>query len=317
MSFALTCTCGARLEIDDRFAGQIIHCPDCRQPLHTRKSTLAARRTSGLALTSIVLALVGAFTVLGTILAVVLGAIALFQIARKPDRLSGKGYAMAGIVIGVLMTGGTILALSSIELFGLAGLVGEAVWAGNLDFTGPLEVVRPEEGFSITRPSEHWGVYRPPLSRAIGDLNHSAWDDLLLVLPAEDTVVLCFAVRVSPSDDIAKCGSRVEREFPFMEKIGLFNRTRKNLVRDTKTTTKFTKQPVPRGQAEVMELQMDKRDNGEDRSFLIQVIKSRGDDRMYVVIGGTRRGRFSRSVPQIREAMDSFRLLPRNGRGDW
>src|SRR5207302_8262451 len=103
MTLSLTCTCGARLEIDDKFAGQPINCPDCQRALQAPAAKEATgRRTSGLALASILLALIGAFTVVGTLAAVVLGVLALLQIAGKPDRLAGKGYALAGILLGVL-----------------------------------------------------------------------------------------------------------------------------------------------------------------------------------------------------------------------
>src|SRR5579859_5391625 len=39
MAISLTCSCGARLEIDDKFAGQAIPCPDCQQPLNTAAAT--------------------------------------------------------------------------------------------------------------------------------------------------------------------------------------------------------------------------------------------------------------------------------------
>ena len=33
MAVSLKCGCGARLEIDDKFAGKVIPCPDCQRPL--------------------------------------------------------------------------------------------------------------------------------------------------------------------------------------------------------------------------------------------------------------------------------------------
>ena len=55
----------------------------------------------------------------------------------------------------------------------------------------------------------------------------------------------------------------------------------------------------------------------EDKTFLVRVYKKQGDDTMYVVIAGTRRSHFARLEAQLREALDSFRLLDRNGRPDW
>src|SRR5262249_15018942 len=112
MTISLTCTCGARLEIDETFAGQTVHCPDCQRPLTTPRPERAGALTSGVALTSLVLALVGAFTLLGTLLAVVFGALALRDIARRPDQVTGKGYAVAGIALGVFLTALTGFALT-------------------------------------------------------------------------------------------------------------------------------------------------------------------------------------------------------------
>ena len=38
---------------------------------------------------------------------------------------------------------------------------------------------------------------------------------------------------------------------------------------------------------------------------------------MYVLVAGTRRSYFARMEAQLREALDSFRLLDRNGRPNW
>src|SRR5262249_42578922 len=161
MTLSLTCACGARLEIDDKFAGQPINCPDCQRALQVPAAPTAGggRRTSGLALASILLAPTGAFTIVGTLAAVVLGVVALVQIAGKPDRLAGRGYAFAGILLGVVLTAGTLFAVTSIELFGLTALMSDAFWAGKLDFNGPIEIVRDREGYAVKRPNDKWGVY--------------------------------------------------------------------------------------------------------------------------------------------------------------
>jgi hypothetical protein len=58
-------------------------------------------RTSGLAVTSLVLGVIGLiFSFLG-ILAIILGAIAISQINREPD-LEGRGLAIAGLVLGII-----------------------------------------------------------------------------------------------------------------------------------------------------------------------------------------------------------------------
>ncbi len=153
----LTCACGTRFEVDDTLAGQEVLCPECQQPLRAPARQRPPQVTSGWALASVVLALVGAFTVLGTVVAVLLGLIALAQIARHRERLTGAGFAVLGIGLGVLFTGLTLFALSSSDLFGLEGLVRERTLAQQVDTSGPMEIVRGAKGFAITRPSEKWG----------------------------------------------------------------------------------------------------------------------------------------------------------------
>ena len=102
MTISLTCACGVRLEVDDTFAGQTINCPDCQRPLATPKPERAGVQTSGFAIASLTLALVGAFTLIGTVLAVLFGVLALLGIRRDPDRVTGKGYAVG---VGYVNTG--------------------------------------------------------------------------------------------------------------------------------------------------------------------------------------------------------------------
>ena len=91
MPLALTCTCGVHLEIDDKFAGQIVNRPDCGRAVQVPRTEASGRQTSGLALASIILALVGAFTVIGTVLAVLVGVLALRQAVVQARSLGWSG----------------------------------------------------------------------------------------------------------------------------------------------------------------------------------------------------------------------------------
>src|SRR5689334_10210143 len=104
MALSLSCSCGAAFEVEDTFAGQGVSCPDCGAALVVPPLRPPQLRTSGYALASVVLALVGAFTLVGTAVAVALGAAGLVSIARHRDRLSGAGYAVLGIVLGAALT---------------------------------------------------------------------------------------------------------------------------------------------------------------------------------------------------------------------
>jgi hypothetical protein len=320
MPLALTCDCGAHLEIDDKFAGQTITCPDCQRPLQAPALAPVPRRTSGLALSSLVLALVGAFTVVGTVIAVILGVVAIVQISLRPDRLAGRGYALAGIAVGVLMTAGTVFTLSSIELYGLTGIMSTADWSGKLEYPDGLDVVRKRADFKIKRPSDQWGVYKPPSAKDSGDVNQSLAVDLLLVLPEEDAIILCYSLndRKYRDWDIERCRLKVADEFRKQVRdgeqlVGPFSKSAQHGSVTLFDVHDIRRPPVKDG-IETAEMQIDMRKGGEDKSFLIGVFKAEGDDRIFVVIAGCHRSKFARLQPQFREALKSFRIL--NARGD-
>src|SRR5262245_61562674 len=98
MALSLTCSCSAHFEVEDTLAGQVVVCPECQASLKAPTLDRKPLRTSGLALASVILALIGAFTILFTLLAVLLGVAALVSISRNRERLAGSGYAVFGIV---------------------------------------------------------------------------------------------------------------------------------------------------------------------------------------------------------------------------
>jgi hypothetical protein len=68
------------------------------------------RRTNGLAIASLVLGLAGWIVCgLGSVLAIVLGAISLSQIRASGGRESGEGMAKAGIILGIVFVVLTVL----------------------------------------------------------------------------------------------------------------------------------------------------------------------------------------------------------------
>ena len=68
---------------------------------------------------------------------------------------------------------------------------------------------------------------------------------------------------------------------------------------------------------EAVEMIVDKSVGTQRRTYLVRVLKKQGDDQMYLVAGGTSRQRFPQIEPQVRKALDSFRLLDRPGGGNW
>jgi hypothetical protein len=92
------------------------------------------RSTNGLAVTSMVLGILGACGIacygaggLLGILAIIFGAVARSQIAHSQGAQSGKGMATAGLVLGCIVVGlGVITMLSCIGLMAAGGAAGAA-----------------------------------------------------------------------------------------------------------------------------------------------------------------------------------------------
>src|SRR5262249_45582302 len=130
---------------------------------------------------SLILALVGAFTLVGTLAAILCGLIAVVTILRNRERLAGLGYAVAGILLGFVFTALTAFALFGPELFAAGAWMRERNMAAVVDHSGPLEV--GAKGWTITRPNEQWGVARG------GQVNDPIADIFLTKAPPELVLV--------------------------------------------------------------------------------------------------------------------------------
>ncbi len=158
MPIALTCDCGARFELDSATAGQTIVCPECLQPMEAplRVSADTPPRTSMLALLSIIVALAGAFTVVGSACAALLGMAALVQLRWRRGRLVGAGLACCGIVLGLTFTGVTLGLLWS-DFVPIAAWMRQRTTAAPVDTTGALDVLSRDANVILRRPSKAWG----------------------------------------------------------------------------------------------------------------------------------------------------------------
>jgi hypothetical protein len=313
----LTCACGARFEVDDSYAGQEVRCPDCQQPVKVPARDKAPLRTSGYALASVVLALVGAFTP-ATLLAVALGIAGLVSIARHRDRLTGTGFAVFGIVLGLVFAALTLFAASTDELFGLGGFLRERTLSQRIDTSGPLEVVDGDDGFAITRPSEKWG--KVPGQRS-DDPIVSGWQKqlaLLLLQPARNAFI---DVRNEPGRGftLEQWQQQVLDEFtprprvpggrpraPFgdddEDDVDVFAlHTRATLVKSEKLG--------PADGVDRREMVVDVNAAGQHWRFLIRLYR-RDRGPVYVVRAYTSARRFKLVEAELRQALDSFRLLP-------
>ena len=316
MALSLTCDCGARFDVEDTLAGQEVSCPECQQPLKAPALQALPVQTSALAIASAVLALAGAFTVVGTLAAVGLGVTALVSIARHRDRLAGAGLAIFGIVAGCALTPLMLLALTTSELFGLGGWFREKTMADQIDTSGPLEVVEAAQGFAITRPSEKWGQ---ATANALADPVLAGLQkdrDLLLVQPARNTFVDVRVVRNSKGVTVDGCHQEVltelesvpdnpfldgdEEDFPQPRRPGRASAVQVVSSRDIPAL----------GGAAGREMVVDVRRAGQAWRFLVRYYKKPGQP-LYIVRAYTQKRNFRRVEEELRQALDSFRILPR------
>jgi hypothetical protein len=291
---AVTCACGAYLEIDAKFAGQRVPCPDCQKPVEV--PSLERTRTSGLALASLLVGLIGAFTLVGNIVAIVLGAIGLRSIARNPKELAGRRVALTGMVVGAVGLAISISAFFWADRLGLDGLVRELAWAGKFEHHSSLKV--QDKGFALTRPSFHWGVYHLPESDSDRKI------DLILVQPREDAYVTAFIHWLDRIDDFDT--PKAWTEFAGRDLIKLL--AGKTLTSRPPCKVHPSKVLDTKGPFEAIEMVVDVTLPGQERKFLVRLMRKQGDFRTAVVAAGTRRARFERLEAQLRSILDTLEL---------
>jgi hypothetical protein len=307
----LTCACGARFEVDDSLAGQEVLCPECQQPLQAPAAARLPRVTSAWALASVLLALIGAFTVIGTIVAVLLGFVALVSIARHRDRVTGAGFAVFGICMGCLFTVLTVVALKADDIFGLESWLREQTLEAKIDTSGPPEVVQGIKGFAITRPSENWGQVRgqdsgdPAVGRFQNDL------DLLLTPRARPAYVDVRSLPVGAFRTLEQGAREILADFEM-------ERRPRNPFDDDDDDVPLGARVRPLGERplktkdgmEGREVEAEVRCAGKPWLFLIRLYR-RGNGRVYVVRAyGPRRG-FAEIRTELEKSLDSFRILLR------
>lgn len=296
MPLSLACSCGARFEVEDHFAGQTVHCPECQQAVSAAVPLSQPLRTSGFAIASVVLALVGAFTGIGTLLAVVLGTIALLQIRKYPRQVAGAGYAILGIGCGLVFSVLFLLAIIQTEVFGV-DMLRERLMGHDVDRDGPLEVSRPADGFAIRRPSGQWGVARPTLA---SDL---APDCQLLLVNLGKNAFIDVTSEARDGRTLDDCKDAVLQRFR-----GNRNNSGPPALRFRDLEVESSKLLPADGNAQVLELMFRVRLGAEPLTYLVRIIQQ-GNTDVYIIRAWTPRGRFERLEPEFRQALDSFRVL--------
>lgn len=307
MNLPLSCPCGARFEVEETSAGQTVSCPECQRPVRVPGVLGLSRRrpvrlrTSGFALASVILGVMLTFTVVGTVLAVVLGVVALVHIARHRDRVTGAGYAVFGIIWSLVGTGVTLLALSRGEIFGSAWLR-QQIMAEEVDHSGPLEFISEEGGFAITRPSARWGVAKETLLEKL-----APGDRVLLVNVLKDSF-LSVTVEFKGPVEMAQLRATLIKNFNESPPDQLFgkgpNSPRKRHFKERETHHL----PAVDG-AEVEEIILDGREMGQAITFAVRIIKDDRNRRVFYISAWVQSRRFSDVQIEFRKAMDSFRIL--------
>lgn len=303
MSLSLSCACGARFEVEETVARQTVSCPECQRGLQVPSLERAPPRTSGYALASTILALVLMFTGIGTILAVVLGLVGLLRISRQRGRIVGTGYALFGILWGLLFTALFAFAVLQGELFGLGDAVRERIIGGEVERDGPLEVKRPGNGYAITRASPRWTVATPALAEKLTD-NRT---DLVLVNLSRDAYI-----------DIGTETLGADTSFDDYRESVLdrFREGRQKPENFGKFQTRFTNLRVRRQErlpatedVENAEILLDVKMSGVPLTYLLRMVHPRGSDTVYLIYAWSNRRKFPGLEPEFRQCLDSFRLL--------
>lgn len=310
MPISVTCQCGARLEIDEKFLGKEVPCPDCQRPLPTKASAAPPplempdfRRTSGLAVLSLTLAMVGAFTIVGTLAAIVVGVFALKEIANKSGKLEGLGFARAGIAVGAVFTFITLAAFVSPYVFDIDVILRNLAFAGRLknpegetirvDVTnGDIEIQRP-------KPSEQWRQLLAKLQQTT-DFDP---DLLILVNVWEDAYISCQSSEPDGGEDDEALEKRAIERFRKSELVNLLSKRKSDLLPAHTVVEKKAK--AADGTQEII---IDMRVGGQERRFLLIYSASKAQVRMNMVVGCARKGRFDRMQEEFRRVYASLKV---------
>jgi hypothetical protein len=311
MPIAVTCQCGAKLEIDEKFLGKEIQCPDCQRPLPTKAPPKPPpldlqqyRRTEGLAVLSLTLALTLAFTIVGTLAAIVVGVLALKRIASNPVKLDGARLARAGIVLGAVFTFITLTALISPTVFGLDALLRDLALGSRLDYVLGETIADANDQVKIKRPTRGlrcWAKYNSP-SRLTAGIQI---DPLILVNTRDDTYIACQDTEIPGLDGVDEelVLKKVLERLQKSELINLLNRPGRV------PPPEFSVVEKKNAAENKHELILDIRLGGVDRRLLVQYRTPRLNQ-IFFAAACARRSRFDLFQEDFREALATFKDNP-------
>ncbi|MBY0232237.1 MAG: hypothetical protein K2W96_23405 [Gemmataceae bacterium] len=313
MPIALTCDCGARFEIEDSYAGRDWPCPDCGAPVRAPVKANASPRPSLLALLAAGLALAGAFTLVGSVAAAILGLVAWLQVRASKGQVAGGRIALAALAGGVMLTVATFFVWRSPAMFPLGLWLRRQAFAGQLDASGPLDAVGADT--SLKRPSKSWAraVRGRTTHPVLGDVQKGR--DVLLVNLDEyafaDTARLAVEGNKAPGEmEVAI------REELLPERASFFG-SREDGGRNQQQAPSQFAVPKRSGIIEPVDGRLgyewlyDVQRGGRRWRFLVRTYrKERGaaSDPVFVVRAYCPAGSFERLEPELRQILDTLRL---------
>jgi hypothetical protein len=307
MSISVTCSCGARLEIDEKFLGKDIPCPDCARLLPTKTAAAPPpldlpdhRRVSGLAVLSLTLAIVGAFTIVGTLAAIAVGMIALRRIARQPDKLDGAEYARAGIIAGGILTLVTLTALVAPTVFGIDQFLREMTTARKVTYP-PGTTIETADA-EITRPSSQWARFE----RAAAPSQDVLENHFILYSTRDDAYIACQFASLEGGEKFDAIEKKVLEQ---IFKSELFDRIGRLGGKGWNGEATVSERK-PGAAKNTQEITADLRIAGINRRLLIQFTGPQGAGelpRSIVLIACARANRFSGLEDDFRKAFASFK----------
>src|SRR5262249_43799256 len=138
---------------------------------------------------------------------------------------------------------------------------------------------------ALQRPSASWGKMKSTPANKIDN------DRLTLVNLREDAHLVCLIFTAEDEQAAMEQAAKRFRESDLFRNL-----------------SKPSPEPEAKKVGETKDMTLDVRLGGFDRTFLLRVVKMQKSGDMFLLAGGTRKGRFGRVVDDIRRSFDSFKL---------
>lgn len=305
MPISVTCECGARLEIDEKFLGKEIPCPDCNRPLPTAVPVKPPplelpdnRRTSGLAVFSLAVGLVGLFTIIGSVAAIGTGLLAMRAI-RRAKNLEGLSLARAGVAVGG--AGIFLTLIFFISPFGLDGFYRELAFAflGRINYNVGGLMENASQNYQIKKPSTgRWGVFTSAPS--FNAQPQEATDDLIAVNLPTDAYMAWQHASADLNENEESIQSKIIERLRKSELVNLLGRLNGKLAPEP---TNLAAKKVDN----MREITLEMRLAGIERRFLvIYGVPRVGQHEVKFFVGCARASQFDRVQEQFREGFTSI-----------